>query len=338
MAAQVSESSHNGKKKAGGRPSKNAKPRLTLAVGEYDRTLALLDGRVQAQGLQLDARNEPVGEFCRRPVYEMYDAAEMSFSWYVMARSRGEPVVALPIFPLRMWVHAFLFCRSDDPYVRPVDLVGRRIGVTRYRWTINLWVRGILQDHYGVRPEEFHWITTEEEGADFKVPENIPLTLRPDEDIEELLLKGEVDALLLPTPAKLFQRRDPRIRRLFPDCSGEIRSYFGQTKIFPITHTVVMNEALWKEKPWAAESLVEAFKAAQAECARFYSDPKRLSLVQSPFILEDERATFGPDPWAHGIEPNRHVLETFVRYAQQQGFIERELRLEDLFAGNTLRL
>ncbi len=329
---------HDVKEQMTGQAPEHGEPRLTLAVGEYDRTLALLDGRVQPKGIRLEARNEPVGEFCRRPVYEMYDAAEMSFSWYVMARSRGEPVIALPIFPLRMWVHAFLFCLSDDPYVGPNDLVGKRIGVTRYRWTINLWVRGILQEHYGIRPEEFRWITTEEEGADFEVPTNIPLTLRAHEDIEELLLKREVDALLLPTPAKLFQKRDPRIRRLFPDCLGEVRKYFGKTNIFPITHTVVMSEALWKDKPWTAESLVEAFKTTQTECTKFYSDPRRLSVVQAPFILEDERATFGPDPWAQGIEPNRHVLETFVRYAHEQGFIDDQPKLEDLFAANTLLL
>ncbi len=325
-------------KRASGPAPDRGGPRLTLAVGAYDRTLALLDGRVRPRGLRLDARNEPVGEFCRRPVYEMYDAAEMSFSWYLMARSRGEPVIALPIFPLRMWIHAFLFCLSDDPYAGPHDLVGKRIGVPRYRWTVNLWVRGIFQEHYGIRPEEFRWITTEEEGADFQAPRSIPLTFRAGEDIEALLLHREVDALLLPVTPQLFQQRDPRIRRLFPDCPGEVRNYFDKTGIFPITHTVVMSEALWRDKPWTAESLVEAFKSAQTECAKFYSDSKRLSIVQAPFILEEERATFGPDPWAHGMEPNRHVLETFVRYAHEQGYIENRPKLEDLFAANTLSL
>lgn len=312
--------------------------RLTLAVAEYDRTRGLLDGSVQAKGIRLTARNEAVGDFCRRPVYEMYDAAEMSFSWYLMAHCRGEPVIALPIFPLRMWVHAFLFCRSEDPYVSPAHLLGKRIGVPRYRFTVNLWVRGILQDHYGLRPEDFHWITTEDEGAGFVLPPGVSVTLRAGEDAEEMLVNREIDALLLPIPAKLFQRGDPRIRRLFPDCLGEIRNYFCESRIFPITHTVVMSKALWTHKPWMAQSLVEAFKAAQAECARFNSDPRRLSLVEAPFVLEHEMATFGPDPWVQGIGPNRHVLETFVRYAHEQGYIEYRPKLEQLFAENTLTL
>jgi 4,5-dihydroxyphthalate decarboxylase len=288
--------------------------------------------------MKLSASNEPVGDFCRRPVYEIYDAAEMSLSWYVMAHCRGEPVVALPIFPLRMWVHAFLFCRSEDPYALPSDLIGKRIGVPRYRFTVNLWLRGILQDHYGVRPEDVLWITTEDEGAGFVLPPGVPVTIRAGKDTEEMLLDREIDALLLPTPAKLFQKGDPRIRRLFPDCLGEIRKYFCNTKIFPITHTVVMNKALWTKKPWMAHSLVEAFEAAQAECARFNSDFRRLSLVEAPFILEHERATFGPDPWVQGIKPNRHILETFIRYAHEQGYIPYQPKIEQLFAENTLSL
>jgi 4,5-dihydroxyphthalate decarboxylase len=162
------------------------------------------------------------------------------------------------------------------------------------------------------------------------------LTLRPGEDIEDLFLRKEVDALLLPTPPKLFQKRDPRIRRLFPDCVNEIRKYFNQTKIFPITHTVVMNKSVWKDKPWTATSLVDAFKTAQTHCTDFYTDFKRLSLVQTIFILEEERNLFGPDPWAHGLEINRHGLEKFVRYAREQGFITYEPKLEELFAANTL--
>ena len=316
----------------------NEEEQLTLAIGESDRTRALLDGTVQTKGIKLSARNEELGEFCTTPIYELYDATEMSLSWYVMARGRGEPLVALPIFPLRMWVHAFLFCRSEDSYTRPADLRGKRIGVPRYRLTVNLWVRGILQEYYSVRPEELVWITTQEEGAGFSLPSGVPVTLRHGEDLEKMLLNREIDALLLPKPSNLFQAGDPRIRRLFPDCLGEIHKYFSVSKIFPITHTVVMGRDLWTKKPWTAPALVEAFKTAQAESNRFNSDFRRLSIVEAMFVLEHQRAIFGPDPWIQGVEPNRHVLETFVRYAHQQGYIEYPPKIEQLFAENTLDL
>ena len=139
---------------------------------EYDRTRALLDGRVKPDGIDLRATSASIPEFCLTPVYEEYDFAEMSLSWYLMAHCRSEPVVALPVFPLRMPVHAYMYCRVDSPYTRPRDLAGKRIGTKRYRSTINVWLRGILQEY----------------------------------------------ALFTPVLPEAVRRRDPRIRRLYPDC------------------------------------------------------------------------------------------------------------------------
>ena len=312
---------------------------LRLAVAEYDRTRPLFDGRVRPEGIALQMESAWIGEFCLRPVYEEYYAAEMSLSWYVMARARKEPVIALPVFPLRMAVHAYLFCRAESPYTHPSDLVGKRIGTMRYRLTVNLWMRGILQEHYGVVPEEFSWVTAEEEGAGFVPPSGVSVTILSGRDPEEMLFAGEIDALLWPEIPRAFRQGDPRIRRLFPDCKGEVEGYFRRTGIFPITHTVVMGEALWKREPWIAERLVAAFREAQRVCDDFtYADPKHVGFPRSVLILEEERATFGPDPWPHGLEPNRHVLETFVRYAHEQGYIPRRLASEELFAPNTLAL
>jgi len=312
---------------------------LRLAVAEYDRTRPILDGRVQPDGIALKSESAWIGEFCLRPVYEEYDAAEMSLSWYVMARCRKEPVIALPVFPLRMIVHAYLFCRAEAPYTNPKDLVGKRVGTMRYRLTVNLWMRGILKEHYGVGPEELAWVTIEEEGAGFAPPPGVVVTCLPGRDPVELLLSGEIDALLWPELPEAFRRGDPRIRRLFPDCRTEVEHYWNRTGIFPITHTMVMGEALWKREPWIAERLVAAFREAQRQCEAYYhNDPKHLMLPRAVFILEEERATFGTDPWAHGLEPNRHVLETFIRYAHEQGYIPRRPALEELFAANTLSL
>jgi 4,5-dihydroxyphthalate decarboxylase len=157
--------------------------------------------------------------------------------------------------------------------------------------------------------------------------------------MEELLLNGEIDCLLSPSVPKTFQQGDPRIRRLFPNCRAEVEKYFRSTGIFPITHTLVMGETLWKRKPWVAERMMTAFREAQRRVEEFYyADPKHLTLPGALFALEEDRATFGGDPWTHGLEPNRHVLETFVRYAHQQGYIARRPALEELFAKNTLTL
>jgi len=312
---------------------------LTLIVGDYDRTRPLLDGRVQVDGIDLNARSGQIGDFCLRPVYEEYDVAEMSLSWYIMARCRREPVIALPVFPLRMFVHPYIFCRSDAAYAHPKDLVGRRVGIPRYRLTVALWIRGILKEYYDVAPENLLWVTTAEEGAGFRLPPDVSVTRLAGANVEELLLRGEVDALFSAVIPDAFRRGDPRIRRLFPDCRTEVEGYFRSTQIFPITHTIVMGESLYRRAPWVAERLVAAFREAHKQCEDFYlADPKHLTLPRAVFILEEERATFGADLWSHGVSPNRHVLETFVRYAHEQGYIPEPLSLDQLFPDNTLAL
>jgi hypothetical protein len=153
---------------------------VTLAMADYDRTRPLIDGRVKAKGLAVQGNTSWIGDFCVRPVYEDYDAAEMSLSWYVMARVRGEPVVALPVFPLRMPVLAYVFVREDSPYTQPKDLAGKRVATILYRITVNLWLRGIFHEHYGLAPGDVSWVVTEgTEGAGFNMPSGIKLRPTP---------------------------------------------------------------------------------------------------------------------------------------------------------------
>jgi len=311
---------------------------LSLAIAEYDRTRPIIDGRVKPPGIKLDIDCAWIGDFCHFPVYEKYDIAEMSFSWYVAARLRGEPVIALPVFPLRMAVHGYLFCRSDDPFKSPRDLAGKCIASTGYRYTVNLWVRGIMKEHYGVAPEQMHWVTNEAEGAGFQIPKDIDVTVVKGRSPDELLFAHEVDAVVGAVIPESFQRGDPRIRRIFPDTRAEMRDYYKKTGIFPITHTVVMKESLAREEPWIAENLVHAFRESQRLCDELNAEPKRHSLPESVFILEEQRAAYGRNPWKHGLEPNRHVVEAFVRYAHEQGYIPRRPEIEELFAPNTLAL
>jgi 4,5-dihydroxyphthalate decarboxylase len=255
----------------------------------------------------------------------------------VAARRRGEPVIALPVFPLRMAVLGYVFCRSDAPFQSPRDLAGKRIASTGYRYTVNLWLRGIMKDHYGVAPEAVRWITNEAEGAGFEIPAGIDCTIVRGRAPDELLFAGEADAVIGAVIPPSFQRGDPRIRRIFPDTRAEMRSYYKKTGIFPITHPVVMKESLAREEPWIAENLVHAFRESQRLCDQLNDEPKHHSLPESVFILEEQRAAYG-EPWKHGLEPNRRVVETFVRYAHEQGYIARRPAIEELFAANTLGL
>ena len=307
-------------------------PTLSLMMTDYDRTHPLFSGAVTIAGAQLNVCPPPVrGDACYKPIYEQFDIAEMSLSWYVMARLRGEPLIALPIFPLRMFIQPYLFCREPSVIARPEDLQGKRIGIQQYRITVGLWTRGILKEHHGVDYARNEWISSEAEGAGFQTPGNITLEIK-DENLETLLFERVLDALILPNVSKLFRAGDPRIRRVFADCRVAVGDYFQATEIFPITHTMVVHERLLAKSPWLAQQLVAAFNEADRRCQVDYEYPKRFSFPTAVLFLEEEEKRFGNNPWTHGIEPNRKVLEKFVEYAKDQGYIPFQPALDDIFA------
>ena len=320
------------------KPETGAAPlTLKVAMADYDRIRPLIDGRVKPDGLALDITTGDIREFCIGPVYETFDVAEMSMSWYVAARARGEPCIALPIFPLRMPVLGYIYCRADAPYTHPSELKGKRIGSMAYRYTVNLWLRGMLAEHYGLAPEDMAWVTNEAEINDFTVPPEIDVTIEPDKSLGQMLIEGEIDAVMGPEPPDEFTAGDPRIRRLFPDARAEQVAYFKKTGIYPLTHTVVMHQKLAAEKPWIPGRLVETFRDAQRLVDNYYgANPKHLSLPSAAFFLERDARDYGPEPWSHGVAANRHTVETFVRYAREQGYIEKIIPIEDFFAASTL--
>jgi ABC-type nitrate/sulfonate/bicarbonate transport system substrate-binding protein len=305
---------------------------LTLMLADYHRTHPILTGEVRAEGIKLIPRPAVPGEACMRPVYEEFDIAEMSLSWYVMARCRNEPVIALPIFPLRMQIHPYIFCSSSSGVDRPEDLKGKKIGTDQYRLTVGLWARGILQEYYNVRPQDCLWFTSETEGAGFQPPTGLSITV-VNEPTEALLLRGEIDALIPPNVPPSFRAGDPRIRRVFKDSRNTLTEYFRKTKIFPITHTLAVRQSLLNEHPWIVSSLLNAFSEAENLCRKSYDYAKRLAFPTAVLILEEEEETFGKNPWAHGLtQENQTVLEKFVQYAEEQGYIPYRPKLGDLFA------
>lgn len=307
---------------------------LTLLLADYHRTQPILSGAIAAQGIKFAPQQAIPGEACMRPVYEEFDIAEMSLSWYVMARARKEPVIALPIFPLRMQIHPYIFCSPSAGIERPEDLKGKKIGMDQYRLTVGLWARGILQEYHGVRPQDCQWFTSEPESEDagFQAPEGVNVTLA-NQPTEQMLLRGELDALIPPNIVPSFRNKDPRIRRLFTDARATVNDYFRKTRIFPITHTLVVRQELFDRQPWLVASLLHSFNQAEELCRKSYQYAKRSAFPSAVLVLEEEEAVFGPNPWQHGLTPeNKIVLEKFVQYAHEQGYIPNRPALSELFA------
>jgi 4,5-dihydroxyphthalate decarboxylase len=320
---------------------------LTLACWNYDRTRALFDGEARADGIDLTCLDLPVEEtFFRMLRHREFDAAEMSLSSYTVSRAAKEPAfIAIPAFVSRMFRHGSIFVSAKSGIEKPADLAGKRVGVPEYQMTAPVWIRGILQDEYGVAPDSVEYLSggEEETGRDEKIALNLPprFRLRPigqDRMLSRMIADGEIDALHTARAPSTFFTRPDAVRRLFPDYVTVERDYFRKTGIFPIMHVVVIRRDVYEANPWVAQSLFKAFVRAQ----RIAYDELSISAALKTMLpwqldaVDEARELLGPDWWSYGFAPNRHVLDTFLRYHHEQGLSPRRLQPEELFAPETL--
>lgn len=306
---------------------------LTLACGEYDRTRALLDGQVTAAGIDLDLQpmSDAFTRHQRMIEDEAFDVCELSMSSYLMARQRGQAFLALPIFPYRMFRHGYVLINTDSGIDAPADLIGKRIGIAMYQVTTALWVRGHLLHEYGVAPEEMLWCTDRPELVGFQPPAGLRITQVEFGSLEGMLLRGELDALILieEVPGELLEA--PNVRRLFPNYVQVEREFYLRTGIYPVMHALVVKEPILREHPWVAQSLGEAFEQAKLAALEQLRYPRISTLVWAGGYRERELEVFGYDPYPFGLEANRPTLEALVTYSHEQGLTERKLAVEELF-------
>jgi 4,5-dihydroxyphthalate decarboxylase len=320
---------------------------LTLACAPYDRTLPLFDGRVQPEGIDLNVvllRYEDT--FWRMLRHQEFDVSEMSLSSYLMSMDRGADLVAIPVFLSRVFRHSSIYVNARSGIESAADLKGRRVGVPEYQMTAALWIRGILQHDYGVAPSEMKWFNggLDEPGRVEKLtlnlPANISLTAIPDDKtLNEMLVKGELDALVTARPPSAFVRGDPAVRRLFRDSKTEEINYYKKTGIFPPMHCVAFRRDVYERDRWIAQSMFKAFTVARRLCALtdMWDGHLRYALPFLHLAAEESIAIFGDtDPWRYGALENRHTIETLVQYSHEQGLIPRRYELEELFAKETL--
>lgn len=323
--------------------------RLSLACGDYDRTRGLREGAVRPTGLDLTYLPLPVEEiFFRMLRFGEFDAAEMSLSSYVLSLNEDPPpFVAIPVFPSRVFRHGAIYVPSGGRVSEPADLVGAVVGVPEYQMTAAVWIRGILAQHYGVAADEVRYRTggLHEPGRSEKLQLNLPerFDVQPidaGETLDELLRTGRLDALYTARAPRSFDPHSPEspVRRLFPDYRSVEAEYAKKTGIFPIMHTVVLRREVYERHPWVARSLFDAFTESKRSA---YQDLLEVTALKSMLpwgVPEAERtiALLGEDFWPYGVGPNRHTLETFLRYSHTQGLAARLWRPEDLFVPETL--
>lgn len=322
--------------------------RLEISFGcwDYDRTLPVMSGEVRVDGIDIVPLAMPVEEtFFRMLRYREFDVAEMSLSSYVMSLALPDkPFIAIPVFPSRFFRHSSIYVNANANIREPRDLIGKRVGCPEYQMTAPVWIRGILSDEYGVPNDSVTYVTGGEEQPnrseklDLSLPERFKVDrIGPDQTLSRMLADGEIDALYTARQPSTY---DPggKVRRLFEDFETVERDYFERTGIFPIMHTIVLRRELYEDKRWIAQSLQKAFQQAQR---KIYDDMRETAALKSmlPWLhahVEQTIREMGSDYWPYGLEPNRKVLETFLRYSNEQGLSPRRLEPDDLFAPETL--
>ena len=320
---------------------------LTLACRRYDRVQALADGRVQADGVELNFLDLEVEEtFFRMLRYREFDVAELSLSSYTMSLFREpRPFVAIPVFASRMFRHSGIFISTQSGIREPRDLAGKRIGSPEYQLTAPVWMRGILQDEYGVKLESCEYLTggQEEPGRDEKVKLELSRDIRvraigPGQTLSRMLAEGELDAIQSPRIPSTLHAQPDRVKRLFENYVEVERAYYRKTRIFPIMHVIAMRRELYEQNRWIAMSLYKAFVEAQRIAYKELYEANALRTMLPWMIaeIEEARRDMGEDWWPYGLERNRAALDTFLRYHHEQGLSKRQLSAQELFVPETL--
>ncbi len=310
---------------------------LTLACGNYDRTRALMDGTVQAEGVELNYLPLIPGEtFWRMLNNEEFDVSEMSLSSYTILRSRGDDrFIAIPVFPSRIFRHSGIYINADAGIEKPEDLKGKRIGVGDYQMTAAVWVRGLLQDDYRIRPTDMQWVVGKSV-QDVELPADLTLTLTQESTAEILLEQGEIDALISVMIPRSLNRPTSKVRRLFPNYREVETDCYRRTQIFPIMHTLVLRTELYQAHPWLAISLYKAFVRAKELCyTRLYDTDALFTTL--PWLIDDIESTrqlMGEDYWDYSLTGSLPTLKALTRYLYEQGLTKSRVNPEDLFVGN----
>jgi 4,5-dihydroxyphthalate decarboxylase len=308
---------------------------LTLACGDYEIIRALKEGQVEPDGIDLTVLTEMDSttrhwRFIRN---RDFDLAETSASSYVVARDRGEPATALPVFLHRRFRHGFVFINTTKGIKSPKDLIGRRVGIKSFLVTAGHWMRGILEHEYGVPHKSLQYFAELDEDIDFTPPADLNITRLPhDRSVEKMLAEGELDAVIHSSIIKPIAARDPRVSRLFPDFKAEEIAYYKKTGIFPIMHVMGIKQEIVDKHPWVPINIFHAFQRAKAIAMARMANPRIVPLAWYREAWEEQEEIMGPDPWEYGLgERNRHNIATLAGYSHEQGLTRRLLTADDLF-------
>jgi len=342
-----------------------SKPKLRLSFmsSSSDRVAPLLDGRVQPEGIELIHSSGGMSEGAWRHLnFHEFEFHELSISSYLISKEQGADWIAIPVFPHRSFMHMGLHYNTDSGIEKPSDVVGKRIGVGEYQQTAALWMRGIMDHDHGVSQYKVHWYMERTEemshggATGFEPPEGISFQrVPPDKSLASMLLANELDIASV-NPAALNEPggQGPnlvdrswriqgqgdlsKIKPMFPDRIAEGSRFFTEHGFIPANHTYVIRGDVYREYPWVALNLYNAFVQAKDLSVRTLSARMPTDLVFGNDYMRQTRAVFGNDPYPYGVKANEAMLNTLIDYSHEQGLTKNRANIEELFAPITLGL
>ena len=323
-----------------------AKLTVSLAGVAYDRTRAVFDGSVPVAGCEVIAHPmTPEEAFTRALRHQEFDVTELSMSNYMTLVARGDPpYVGIPAFVSRLFRHSGIYIRTDKGIERPEDLKGKTVGVPEYPMTAALWIRGILQDEYGVKPSDIRWRSGGQETPQptQRIAIDLPAAIdhrriAGGETLNGMLDRGDLDGMISARAPSCLETND-RVARLFPDYRADEEAYFAKTGMFPIMHLVAVRRSLVERHPWLPLNLYKTYLKAKAICYEHLSEVGHLhtTLPWPVDAFAKAQELMGSDFWRYGVAENAKEIEAMTRYAFEQGMTDRKLETEELFAPSVL--
>ena len=311
--------------------------RVSLIGEPYDCVKPLFSGAIQPDGIELAVTRSPSPEAMRRQLTAWeFDICEMAFGAYLIARSQGADVTAIPVFPRRAFFHTNFMCHAGAGIDSPHGLAGKRIGVAEYVQSATLWARGVLEHDFALNPRTTQWYVERSgsgstgEVLGFKPPSDITVQQTPGgKSLVAMLAAAELDVALVGGSAQA--QADAALRPLFADAMAEGRRFYAAHGYVPANHLYMVRGSLAREQPALVANLYQAFCAARSLAQQGLPRDTPAGVLFGSEYLAQTCATFAGDPFTYGIDANRTMLETVVQLCQAQGLVRDQPCIEHLF-------
>lgn len=317
---------------------------ISLALDRYDRHFPFFDGTltlppglslqvfqagetaVQRDGSHRHKRMLQDGEF---------DAAEVSFSSYVMATARDLPFTAIPAFPRRLFSQTQMYVGASSDITAPQELAGKRVGLQSFQTTLAVLAKGDLAHEYGVDLKSIRWVVRANETIAFKPSEDWQIDyVAADADLGALLADGDIDALFFSRVPTTLE--SGAVRRLFPDPKAACADFYNRNKFFPIMHVIAIKDDVVAANPSLPRTLLDLYEQAKTLTATYMDDPGWSQLPWARLAREEQNSLLLGDLWPTGFAANKKNVERFIGYSHNQGLVDRLLAPEELFHSSVL--